>query len=68
MRFSPHKCQLRADSGQRIAKLERELTATILPRRRMSALRPIRFTHSMRINPAQAINMADTIESSADKT
>lgn len=45
-----------------------KFSATLIARRRSSQMRPIRFTHSMRIDPTQAINMADTIENSADKT
>ena len=40
---------------------------TALVRRRSSVMRPIRLTHTIRIQPAQAIKMAEAIESSDDK-
>lgn len=45
-----------------------KFSVIILARRRSSTMRPIRLTHSIRIYPAQATKMADTIEKNADNT
>lgn len=45
-----------------------KFSITVLMRRRSDTMRPIRLTHSIRIYPKQAIQMADNIEKNADTT
>lgn len=45
-----------------------KFSVIVLIRRRSSTMRPIRLTHSIRIYPAQAMQMADNIEKNAGNT
>ena len=44
-----------------------KFSVTLVARKRSSKLRPVHFTHNMRIYPAQAISMAESIDGNASK-